>query len=139
MPQEIRVVGLLPDENQVRGGHEVGDERAAARGTGERIGADAEPATVVGAVVFRPELLVGEELLVEKASPSRLEAAVLHAKQASRSRKGQVPPRSCSKAGPVCALTRTRPARLRRRTGLPDPVTDCPISTPRAPRVTQCA
>src|SRR5205823_13546443 len=100
VPQEIRVVGLLPDENQMRGSHEICNERAATRGTGEGIGADTEPAAVVGAVVLRPELFVGEELLVEKAGLSRLKAAVLHAKQASRSHRNHVTPCSLGKRGP---------------------------------------
>ena len=45
--QQVRVVALLPDEDQVRGRHELGDERAALGGARERIGRDAEPPAVV--------------------------------------------------------------------------------------------
>jgi len=79
MPEEIRIVGLLPDEDQVGGGHEVGPEGAGARRTWKRIRAHADPTAVVRAVVLRPELLVGEQLFVEKAASARLvEAALLH-------------------------------------------------------------
>src|SRR5215213_126682 len=32
MMEEVRIVALLPDEYEMRGSHEVGNERAAARG-----------------------------------------------------------------------------------------------------------
>ena len=44
VPEEVRVVALLPDEHEVGRGHEHGDERAALRGARERIGLHAEPA-----------------------------------------------------------------------------------------------
>ena len=34
VPEQVRVVALLPDEDEMRGGHEVGDERAALAGHG---------------------------------------------------------------------------------------------------------
>src|ERR1044072_7022871 len=56
VPQQVRVVLLLPDEHEVRGGHERRDEGASGSRTWERIGADAEPADVLVAVL-RPELV----------------------------------------------------------------------------------
>ena len=46
MAQEVRVVALLPDEDQMSGGHELGHV-GAARGRQERVGGHAEPAGVV--------------------------------------------------------------------------------------------
>jgi hypothetical protein len=57
MAQEVRVVALLPDEDQVRRGHELGDEGAAGRGTRKRVGGHAEPARVVLAALVDPQLL----------------------------------------------------------------------------------
>src|SRR5919198_1618885 len=54
VPEKVRVVALLPHEDEVRGGHEVGDERAVLRGARERVGADAEPTGVVVAAFVRP-------------------------------------------------------------------------------------
>src|SRR5213079_570477 len=54
--EEVRVVLLLPDEHEMRGGHERRHEEAAGRRTRERIGADAEPADVL-MPVLGPELL----------------------------------------------------------------------------------
>src|SRR4029077_16597605 len=59
--QQVRVVALLPDEHEVRRGHEVGHERAALGRTGKRIGADAEPAGVIVPVLPAPELLELED------------------------------------------------------------------------------
>src|SRR5581483_1966402 len=50
-----RVVDLLPDEDQMGGRHELGDEDAPCRGARERVRAHAEPPVVVGAVLL-PEL-----------------------------------------------------------------------------------
>src|SRR4029079_13123560 len=47
VPEQVRVVALLPDEDEVGGGHEVGHERAAVGRTGKGVGANAEPAGVV--------------------------------------------------------------------------------------------
>src|SRR5204863_4449819 len=64
--QEVWVVPLLPDQDQVGRGHELGDEVAAVRRARERIRANAEPAAVVPARVVRPELLDLPELRVGK-------------------------------------------------------------------------
>jgi len=45
--QEVRIVTLLPDEDHVRRRHELGDEGASWRGTGERVRGHAVPAAVV--------------------------------------------------------------------------------------------
>ena len=45
--QQVRVVALLPDEDQMRRGHELGDEVAPVRRARERIGRDAVPARMV--------------------------------------------------------------------------------------------
>src|SRR5688572_33432160 len=42
--KQVRVVLLLPHENEVHGSHVVGDERAAGGRARERVGGDAEPA-----------------------------------------------------------------------------------------------
>src|SRR5215475_8089767 len=51
MAEQVRVVALLPDEHEMGGGHEHGHEGAVGRRAGERIGADTEPADVLGAVL----------------------------------------------------------------------------------------
>ena len=61
MPKEIRVVALLPHEDEVCRGHEIGHEGAALRGAGEGIRAYAVPATVVSGADALPEVLVGLE------------------------------------------------------------------------------
>src|SRR5829696_1387202 len=68
--EEHGVVGLLPDEDEVDGGHELGDEVAAGRGTRKRVGRDAVPAAVVVAVAG-PELdfLAGPFQLDELDAP----------------------------------------------------------------------
>jgi predicted acylesterase/phospholipase RssA len=66
VPEEVRVVALLPDEHEVCGGHEVGDEGAAFGGAGERIRANAEPAAVLPVVVTLPQLLVELEIGVRE-------------------------------------------------------------------------
>ena len=58
MAQQVRVVALLPDEHEVRRGHELGDERATGGGARKRIGAHAVPAGMLLAVVAGPDLLV---------------------------------------------------------------------------------
>ena len=58
--QEVRVVVLLPHEDQVRRGHELGDERAAGGRARERIRAHAEPPVVVTTLVVLPQLDVFE-------------------------------------------------------------------------------
>src|SRR3970282_2325391 len=59
VPEEVGIVALLPDENEMRGGHEVGDESATRSGARKGIRPDAEPPAVVAALVLTPELLVG--------------------------------------------------------------------------------
>jgi hypothetical protein len=76
--EQIRVVALLPDQDQVCRGHEAGDKGAPCRRTREGIGADAEPAGVIGARVVPPELLFLHRLRVRKESAPRLDAALLH-------------------------------------------------------------
>ena len=78
VPEEVRVVAFLPDEHEVRSGHELGDERAPGGRTRERISADAPPAAVVTSVVLAPELLLLVEVLERDAD--RLECrSLLHA------------------------------------------------------------
>ena len=79
MVQEVRVVALLPHEDEVRRGHEDRDEIAAVRRARERIRANAEPAAVVPARVVRPELVDRPELLVGKDRATKLDPAFLHA------------------------------------------------------------
>ena len=63
--EQVRVVPLLPDEDQVHGRHEEGDELAAGRRAREGIGADAEPAGMVGAALLRPEGLLEDRVHAE--------------------------------------------------------------------------
>src|SRR5262249_31093384 len=79
--EEIRIVLHFPHEDEVRSGHEVGNKCAPLRGTRKRVRLDAEPPAVVGAVILRPQLLVGEELLIEKARPPGLKATLLHSEK----------------------------------------------------------
>jgi hypothetical protein len=70
VPEEVRVVALLPDEDQMRGGHELRDEFAAGSRARERRRRHAEPAGVVVIAVLPPELLLPEELhLLEQDPP----------------------------------------------------------------------
>ena len=62
--QQVRVVALLPHEDEVCGGHELCDELAPRRRARKRVGGDAEPAGVVGVGVVGPELFLFEELLL---------------------------------------------------------------------------
>src|SRR5579864_33350 len=62
MTEQIRIVPLLPDEDEMRRRHELGDVGAARRWARERIGAYAVPAGVVAVLVAAPELLVLERL-----------------------------------------------------------------------------
>ena len=63
----------------------VGDEEAAGRGTGERIGADAEPADVLVAVLG-PELLglLGNRCSTIPAVPGWISSRLTCAKVATR-------------------------------------------------------
>jgi hypothetical protein len=89
VPEQVRVVELLPHEDEVRGRHEVGHERAAARGTRKRIGADAEPAGVILAAVLLPQLLdlALEDFLFEEQSSALRR---LHALRLARRTKAAV-------------------------------------------------
>ena len=58
MPEEVRVVALLPHQDEMRRRHEHGDERAAVRGARERVGLDAEPPLTAGGIVITPQLFV---------------------------------------------------------------------------------
>src|SRR5207253_1918486 len=79
VPEQVRVVALLPDEDQVRRGHELGDEVATGGGTRERVGAHAEPALVVLAALVGPQaLFLGEPVVLEDERPA-LDAWLLHA------------------------------------------------------------
>src|SRR6185436_2179401 len=64
MPEEVRVVALLPDEDQVRSGHVLGDKRAPVGRAREGVRRDAVPPGVVLVGVVGPELLVLEQLLL---------------------------------------------------------------------------
>ena len=60
--EQVRVVALLPNEDKVRGGHEARHEDAALGRARKRVGRDAEPTGVIGAVVLAPEFLLSCEL-----------------------------------------------------------------------------
>ena len=79
VPEQVRVVALLPDEHEVGGGHEVGDEETAARRARERIRLHAPPAGVVAGVVVTPQVLVLEELLVGEDERPSLRYRLRHA------------------------------------------------------------
>src|SRR5207244_12642689 len=82
--QQIRVVALLPDEHEVRCGHELRDERTPRSRAWEWISAYAIPPGVLLAVLAGPDLLVD-------LGPARLDDARapeppllrLHARNAS--------------------------------------------------------
>src|SRR5260221_14755100 len=78
--QQVRVVERLPDEDQMRRGHELGDERTALRRARKRIRAHAEPAVVPALGVVLPELELAVDdnrLLLEEDLPA------LHREQGS--------------------------------------------------------
>jgi hypothetical protein len=77
--EEIRVVTLLPDEDEVGGGHEDGDEVAAWCGAREGIRPNAEPTLVFDSTVVLPELLVLREPGVDDEGPTGPDAPLLHA------------------------------------------------------------
>ena len=58
MPEQVRVVSLLPDEHEMGRGHEVRDERASLRRTRKGIGAHAVPAAVIVVAAVLPQLHV---------------------------------------------------------------------------------
>ena len=78
MPEQVRVVAALPDEDEVGRRHEVRDERAALRRARERVGGDAEPAGVVAARVVGPELFLGLEADVLFENGAALELVAGH-------------------------------------------------------------
>lgn len=63
MPEEVRVVTFLPDEDQMRCCHEVGHELATLSWTGKRIRTHARPPGVIARVVLVPELLLFDDEL----------------------------------------------------------------------------
>ena len=79
VPEQVRVVPLLPDEHEMRSRHVIGDEGTTYRGAGERIGANAvPPEKVLGAVVC-PEMLVFEGcFLVEQQGASLWPLVAVH-------------------------------------------------------------
>ena len=123
--QQVGIVPLLPDEDQMRGGHEDRHERAARRGTRERVRPDAEPATVIGAVFASPEFLFPGELLLGQSRSARFDPALLHREKATRhggSSSGTLGPgpgslvRSRSRVGRGARLVRA-PTRALNRQG----------------------
>ena len=74
MPEEVRVVPLLPDEDQVGRSHEHGDERAPLGRAWERVGLDAEPAEMVARAVVPPEIFVDvlEEIVEDGRAGTKL-------------------------------------------------------------------
>ena len=80
MPEQVRVVALLPDEHEVRRGHELRDEPAPVCRAGKRIGAHAPPAGMVVRVVVEPERLVLVELLVLRDEAPSMRYRVCHAR-----------------------------------------------------------
>ena len=90
VPEQVRVVALLPDEDQVRGGHELGDEAAVRRRAGEPVGPHAEPARVVGRLV-EPELVLDVVGQHPRAPSRRRSVLGLHAstiRTCTRPRRG---------------------------------------------------
>ena len=70
MAQEVRIVDLLPHEDQVSRGHELRDEGAAVGRTRERVGPDAEPAVVVAVVVLPELFFLLDNRVVEDGMPA---------------------------------------------------------------------
>src|SRR5207248_8432972 len=62
MTEEVGIVALLPNEHEMRGGHELGDIRASRRRARERVGADTEPARMLAVLFALPELFVFDRL-----------------------------------------------------------------------------
>src|SRR3954463_4852728 len=116
--EEVRIVRLLPHEDQVSGGHEACDKCAPGGGTGEWIRPDAEPAAVV-CLLAAPQLFLPAELPLGEDGVPRLDAALLHREKATRldrasfghSRSGvRQPARSRSRAGVGRASSRAHRA-----------------------------
>src|SRR5205823_8684192 len=114
--QQVRVVLLLPDEDQVRGGHELRDELTARSRTRKRIRPDAPPPVAIGAVVAEPELLLRDVCLLED------ELALLHpARQGSRARSRRLKkiwPRPGQAGGAPRSRPEAAPARRPSGSGL---------------------
>src|SRR5439155_17947917 len=105
MPQQVRIVTLFPDQHEMRSRHEVGDERAARRRTGKRVGAHAVPAAVVAAVVLAPELLVLGERLAGEDCSAQIELGI-HAARIRIASRGTPPSPG---AGAGSSADRVRP------------------------------
>src|SRR6266516_603791 len=117
--QQMRVVGPLPDEDQMRCSHEAGDERTPGRRTRKGIRAHAEPAAAVRGVLVLPELLLPDKLRVRQNAVSRLDPPLLHREKATRQarpasgtlgpgsgRLGPQPQSGRAPGAPRCAPTR---------------------------------
>src|SRR5206468_10792268 len=74
MPKQVRVVPVLPDEDEMHGRHEHGHVRAAARRTRKGLGRHAEPTRVIGTRIVGPQFLFLGQLRVffEEDSSLRL-------------------------------------------------------------------
>src|SRR4029453_14689865 len=70
--EQVRVVAVLPDEDQGYGRHEHRHERAPGGWAGEGIRRDAEPPGAVVLGVVCPELFFGLELDVDPLIDARL-------------------------------------------------------------------
>src|SRR5437773_2776844 len=94
MSQQVGIVTLLPDQNQVRGGHELRDEVTAGSRARERDGGDAVPAGVVRLAALGPQLLfaVLEHLVLEQRPPDLLDPGLRHAHTVARGAKTGGPP-----------------------------------------------
>ena len=81
MPEQVRVVSFLPDEDQMRGGHELGHEGTPLGRARERICADARPAGMIAGVVVLPELfvLLGNHELELDDEPTLVRRVIGHA------------------------------------------------------------
>src|SRR4029079_4759107 len=101
--KQIRVVALLPHEDEVRGGHEHGDEPAAGRRARKRVGGDAEPARVLLVVLAGPDLLgLVRDRLFDDACAPELEVLPFHGPNGSATVDGSAwrvqavgPPAAC--------------------------------------------
>lgn len=85
MPKEVRVVALLPDEDEMRSGHELRHESAPLGRAGERIRADARPAGMIAGIVVSPELflLLGKHELDLDSERALVGLVLRHADKAS--------------------------------------------------------
>jgi hypothetical protein len=76
--EEVWIVALLPDQDQMSGGHENSHERAALGRTRKGVRTDAKPPAPVAAFVVSPEAFVLGQVLFGEDSPARLDPALLH-------------------------------------------------------------